>query len=75
MLLFLTQWIIDLTEKVNCLEPHPTIPVLATSGLDDDVKIWLPKGSGEPNVNEWEKVSGAIGDNRLKRYESYFTDG
>lgn len=27
---------------VNCLEPHPHLPVLATSGLDYDVKIWAP---------------------------------
>jgi len=27
---------------VNVLEPHPSLPVLATSGLDDDVKIWIP---------------------------------
>ena len=27
---------------VNVLEPHPSLPVLATSGLDDDVKIWRP---------------------------------
>jgi len=26
---------------VNVLEPHPSLPVLATSGLDDDVKIWI----------------------------------
>ncbi|KAH8378712.1 hypothetical protein KR009_000890, partial [Drosophila setifemur] len=30
---------------VNCLEPHPWMPVLATSGLEHDVKIWAPKGS------------------------------
>lgn len=28
--------------QVNCLEPHPHLPVLATSGLDYDVKIWAP---------------------------------
>ena len=27
---------------MNCLEPHPHIPVLATSGLDHDVKIFSP---------------------------------
>lgn len=30
---------------VNCLEPHPEFPILATSGLDDDAKIWIPKGA------------------------------
>ncbi|XP_068668387.1 uncharacterized protein [Aristolochia californica] len=27
---------------VNCLEPHPYVPFLATSGLEKDVKIWTP---------------------------------
>jgi len=28
---------------VNCLEPHPHLPLtLATSGIDDDIKIWAP---------------------------------
>eukprot|EP00092_Neocalanus_flemingeri_P021046 GFUD01022802.1.p1 GENE.GFUD01022802.1~~GFUD01022802.1.p1 ORF type:complete len:718 (+),score=262.64 GFUD01022802.1:55-2208(+) len=27
---------------VNVLEAHPTLPVLATSGLDDEVKLWMP---------------------------------
>ena len=34
--------------QVNCLEPHPHIPVLATSGLDHDVKIWSPNGATQP---------------------------
>lgn len=28
---------------VNCIQPHPTMPYLATSGIDYDVKIWAPK--------------------------------
>ncbi|KAH8296052.1 hypothetical protein KR054_001087 [Drosophila jambulina] len=31
---------------VNCLEPHPWMPVLATSGLEHKVKIWTPNGPG-----------------------------
>ncbi|KAB0345107.1 hypothetical protein FD754_022033 [Muntiacus muntjak] len=27
---------------INCLEPHPYLPVMATSGLDHDAKIWVP---------------------------------
>ena len=29
---------------LNVLEPHPTLPILATSGLDSTVKLWLPEG-------------------------------
>lgn len=32
---------------VNCLEPHPEFPIMATSGLDDDAKIWIPKGTDD----------------------------
>ncbi|XP_014300714.1 DDB1- and CUL4-associated factor 8 [Microplitis demolitor] len=33
---------------VNRLEPHPYVPILATSGLDSDVKIWAPSCELEP---------------------------
>lgn len=35
---------------VNCLQPHPTLPYLATSGIDYDIKIWAPT-SNENNFN------------------------
>jgi hypothetical protein len=28
--------------QVNVLEPHPNAPILATSGLDHDIKVWMP---------------------------------
>lgn len=27
---------------VNCLQPHPTLPYLATSGIDYDIKLYMP---------------------------------
>lgn len=27
---------------VNCLQPHPFDPILASSGIDYDIKIWSP---------------------------------
>lgn len=30
-------------DVVNCVEPHPHEVVLASSGLEDDVKLWTPK--------------------------------
>lgn len=38
---------------VNCLEGHPHIPVLATSGLDYDVKIWVPKSAQPPQMSSF----------------------
>ncbi|XP_042502460.1 DDB1- and CUL4-associated factor 8-like isoform X2 [Macadamia integrifolia] len=32
-------------EVVNCIEPHPHATFLASSGIDKDVKIWIPKAS------------------------------
>ena len=50
--------IYDLTfSKVNVLEPHPSLPVLATSGLDDDVKIWMPTSNKDTSKEDIEKVS------------------
>lgn len=27
---------------VNCLQPHPIDPILASSGIDYDIKLWMP---------------------------------
>ncbi|KAG5328834.1 DCAF8 factor, partial [Acromyrmex heyeri] len=44
------QWMAgDKQGVVNCLEGHPHIPILATSGLDYDIKIWVPS-RGEPPI-------------------------
>nr|CAD7444906.1 unnamed protein product [Timema bartmani] len=46
----IVQWMAG-DENVNCLEPHPEIPVIATSGLDDDIKIWVPSCENEPTMD------------------------
>ncbi|XP_055843529.1 DDB1- and CUL4-associated factor 6-like [Episyrphus balteatus] len=38
---------------VNCVQPHPDLPYLATSGIDYDVKIWAPTEE-EASFNESE---------------------
>lgn len=38
---------------VNCVQPHPSICMLATSGIDYDIKIWspcAPSASERPNL-------------------------
>ncbi|RXG56639.1 DDB1- and CUL4-associated factor 8 [Armadillidium vulgare] len=35
----------------NVLEPHPHLPVLATSGLDSDIKIWVPSSTEPPKLD------------------------
>jgi nuclear receptor interaction protein len=29
---------------VNCIQPHPYLPILASSGIDHNIKIWAPYG-------------------------------
>lgn len=31
---------------VNCLESHPHLPVIATSGIERNIKLWAPMGNG-----------------------------
>ncbi|CAH8452700.1 unnamed protein product [Heterobilharzia americana] len=39
----IVQWLhADTDGAVNVIEPHPTLPVLASAGLDYDFKIWTP---------------------------------
>jgi len=40
---------------VNVLEPHPSLPILATSGLDDEVKLWMPNQSTEGPGHCWQR--------------------
>ncbi|XP_026733216.1 DDB1- and CUL4-associated factor 8 [Trichoplusia ni] len=53
----IVQWLQgDMNGVVNCIEAHPRCPVLATSGLDKDVKIWIPKSQSDPNYDGLERV-------------------
>ncbi|RMC22714.1 hypothetical protein DUI87_00281 [Hirundo rustica rustica] len=51
---------------VNCLEPHPHLPVLATSGLDHDVKIWAPTAEAPTELQGLKEV---IKKNKVERDE------
>ncbi|CAG0904185.1 unnamed protein product [Cyprideis torosa] len=42
---------------VNVLEPHPSVPILATSGLDHDVKVWLPSGDKDPDSSTARRLA------------------
>lgn len=36
---------------VNRVRPHPYEPLLATAGIDYDVKLWIPSPGSEHNIN------------------------
>jgi len=46
----------DVAGVVNVLEPHPHLPILATSGLDHEVKIFFPTSNEEVNPSDIEKT-------------------
>ena len=46
----------DETGVVNCLEQHPTAPVLATSGLDPDVKVFVPCSPRQATLSHLHKL-------------------
>lgn len=47
----IVQWLPgDENGVVNCLEGHPSFPIIATSGLDHDVKIWCPTNPNGVNI-------------------------
>ena len=41
---------------VNCVQGHPFEPILATSGIDKDVKIWEPVAEHSCSLSEVDKV-------------------
>lgn len=41
---------------VNVLEPHPSFPILASSGLDNDVKIWSPTAESPNQLEDLKDV-------------------
>ena len=46
--------------QVNCLEPHPTAPILATSGLDHDIKLWVPTAEQPTSLDGLKNVSTLV---------------
>ncbi len=44
------------------LEPHPNLPYLATSGLDDDVKVWIPAATSEAADDPMKSSEKAVAE-------------
>uniref|UniRef100_A0AAQ6IH22 DDB1 and CUL4 associated factor 8 n=1 Tax=Anabas testudineus TaxID=64144 RepID=A0AAQ6IH22_ANATE len=45
---------------VNCLEPHPHLPGMATSGLDHDIKLWAPTAESPTGLKGLKEVSHSV---------------
>lgn len=46
----------DSVGAINCLSAHPVLPILATSGLENDAKVWAPIGEHKPVVDGTDKA-------------------
>lgn len=57
---------------VNCLQPHPYLPMLATSGIDYDVKLWAPIND-EPSFDE--KFAEDVRENKSLNSKKIIIDG
>uniref|UniRef100_T1KVK3 WD and tetratricopeptide repeats protein 1 n=1 Tax=Tetranychus urticae TaxID=32264 RepID=T1KVK3_TETUR len=58
---------------VNCLQPHPTDCLLATSGIEKTVKLWAPKPEDGPDSvepTEVEDINEAASSNQKLMYEN-----
>ncbi|OAD59937.1 WD and tetratricopeptide repeats protein 1 [Eufriesea mexicana] len=52
---------------VNCLQPHPTTCLLATSGIDPVVRLWSPlPEDGSINEREIQNLEGAASANQIR---------
>ena len=54
---------------VNCVQPHPWAPFLASSGIDYNIKLWAPLAE-EPNFDKEaaEKVKKEKGREAMVGY-------
>lgn len=54
----IVQWLPgDESGVVNCLEGHPHFPIIATSGLDHDVKLWSPMNPDDVSFIRSKQIS------------------
>eukprot|EP00090_Calanus_glacialis_P039156 TRINITY_DN6817_c0_g1_i1.p1 TRINITY_DN6817_c0_g1~~TRINITY_DN6817_c0_g1_i1.p1 ORF type:complete len:702 (-),score=218.04 TRINITY_DN6817_c0_g1_i1:138-2243(-) len=52
---------------VNCLQGHPTAPILATSGIDPVVRIWQPRPEdGQENTRAVGDLEAAASSNQRR---------
>ncbi|KAF2346709.1 WD40 repeat, partial [Trinorchestia longiramus] len=60
----------DESGVVNVLEWHPHMPLLATSGLDNDVKVWIPSNENAPGEDEEFRITQTVENNLRERRRS-----
>ncbi|CAH8273727.1 unnamed protein product [Arabidopsis lyrata] len=58
---------------VNCIESHPHMPLMCSSGIDTDIKIWTPGGTEKPVSPANAKQASCFGN--LQWFDGYNVDG
>ncbi|XP_051158774.1 WD and tetratricopeptide repeats protein 1 [Leptopilina boulardi] len=52
---------------VNCLQPHPSVCLLATSGIESDIRLWSPlPEDGKKNEREILNLDDAASANQVR---------
>uniref|UniRef100_A0A182R0J6 WD and tetratricopeptide repeats protein 1 n=1 Tax=Anopheles farauti TaxID=69004 RepID=A0A182R0J6_9DIPT len=49
---------------VNCVQPHPYICMLATSGIDHEVRLWSPQSPEKPSIRRVCNIDSVVHDNQ-----------
>lgn len=58
---------------VNCVQPHPYICMLATSGIDHEVRLWSPQSSENiPVKHRIDVVDGTVSENQNRMQSDPF---
>ncbi|ANM66919.1 Transducin/WD40 repeat-like superfamily protein [Arabidopsis thaliana] len=57
---------------VNCIESHPHMPLMCSSGIDTDIKIWTPGGTEKPLSPGNAKQASGFGNPRW--FDGYYVD-
>ncbi|XP_020588560.1 DDB1- and CUL4-associated factor 8-like [Phalaenopsis equestris] len=52
---------------VNCIEPHPSAPLFASSGIENDIKIWTPTATELAPPVKMDEIKQPKRRNRLCR--------
>ncbi|XP_055637700.1 WD and tetratricopeptide repeats protein 1 isoform X2 [Toxorhynchites rutilus septentrionalis] len=58
---------------VNCVQPHPYICMLATSGIDHEVRLWSPQSiENTPIKHRLDVVEGTVNENQTRMLSDPF---
>lgn len=58
---------------VNCVQPHPYVCLLATSGIDHEVRLWSPQPCEKVTVkHRVDVVEGTVNENQNRMQSDPF---